>query len=393
MTHELKLYDVIGGWGISAQEFTDAIPADATDITVRINSPGGSVGDGLAIYNYLKDHPARVETIVDGYAASMASIVLLAGDEGKRKVHAGSIVMIHNPWSTVAGNADELRKSADDLDVHADALKAIYLERTGIDADELQALMDGETYLTGETALELGFADAIVENESPEQAAAYQAFAAMLKPLAKGLDEMSKVKTRKDIAAERDELAAKVEELQNELVEAQSGREEGVKALEEAHGAAIQAKDEAIAALTAEVESIGAKVEEAEAKIVEITEDRDTLKSELEQIEGDIEAKDAELEQAKAALKNPAIADAILQDVEGARAAIAQFDAEAEAAEAKAKAEAGDGETETPHYDAYRELMANGEARKARSYWRENQAEIEKEQKAIIAAEQENDDA
>lgn len=388
MAHEIKLYDVIGGWGISAQEFTDAIPQDAKEITVRINSPGGAVGDGLAIYNYLKDHPARVETIVDGYAASMASVIMLAGDVVK--VHSGSIVMIHNPWTTTAGNSDELRKTADDLDVHADALKAIYLERTGIDAEELKALMDGETYLTGEAALELGFADAVVENESPEQAAAYQAFAAMLKPLTKELEKMSKVKTRKDIAAERDELAAKVESLQAELDESQAGRDEAAKALEETHAVAIQAKDEALAALTAEVEGMQAKLEESEAKVVEVSDERDSLKGDLEEAKAQIATKDEELALAQEALKNPAVADAV--KVDASVVPQAQLDAEADEAEAQAE---GDAEAEeiAPHYAEYQRLMTEGSAREARTYWRQNKAEIDKEQKALIAADEENEDA
>ena len=324
MAHEIKLYDVIGGWGITAQEFTDAIPADATDITVRINSPGGAVGEGLAIYNYLKDHKARVTTIVDGYAASMASVIMLAGDIVK--VHEGSIVMVHNPWMTTAGNAEELRKSADDLEVHGDAIKAIYARETELSGDKIDALMAGETYLIGSDALELGFADALVENETPQQAAAYQAFAAMLKPLIEG-NTMSKVETRKDIAAKRDELQAKVDELtaaaergaQEHAGEIEALNVEMQSKLDEAQ-AQIEAKDAEIAAVT---EKVGDQAE----IIVSSTED-------LEAARADLDVKSGELATALEALKNPAVKDAQLDD-DGEPAPNAQ-DTEADEAEAEA---------------------------------------------------------
>jgi ATP-dependent Clp endopeptidase proteolytic subunit ClpP len=171
MNNEIRLYGPIGSYpSISADEIAKAIPADATEITIRINSPGGSVADGLAMYNYLRDHKAHVTTIVDGFAASAASIVMLAGDV--RKVHKGSMVIVHNPWTLAAGNANELRKTADMLDEVSTAMMEIYTERTGRDEADLKELLDGETYITGRRAVELGFADELTDDIEDEQIAA-----------------------------------------------------------------------------------------------------------------------------------------------------------------------------------------------------------------------------
>ncbi len=131
---------------------------DVDEIEVHINSYGGEVAEGLAIYNALRGHAARVKTVCDGLACSIASVIFMAGDE--RVMHDASLLMIHNAWSYGEGNAAELRKQADDLDVITEASKAAYLSRVSIDADELTALMDAETWIAPGRAVEMGFATA-----------------------------------------------------------------------------------------------------------------------------------------------------------------------------------------------------------------------------------------
>lgn len=143
------------------------------EIDVHINSYGGSVASGLAIYNTLKNHKAKVRTICDGFACSAASVIFMAGDE--RIMNAASLLMIHNAWMWTAGNAAQLRKDADDLDMINQSTAAAYMEHINITEDELKALLDAETWITPEDALSKGFATAIINAETKTDKAAASA--------------------------------------------------------------------------------------------------------------------------------------------------------------------------------------------------------------------------
>ena len=161
---EICLYDVIDQWGgISAKDFRRELAAagDVDVIHCRINSPGGSVWDGLAIHNTLKAHKAKVIVHVDGVAASMASIVAMAGDE--IEMPANAFLMLHNPSDIAAGDAEEIRKTANLLDQVKDQLAGIYAGRCGKSVDEIGKLMDAETWLDGKTAVEMGLATKCLE--------------------------------------------------------------------------------------------------------------------------------------------------------------------------------------------------------------------------------------
>ena len=155
---------------------------DVHEIHVNINSYGGEVAEGLAIYNALRRHKARIVTHVDGFACSIASVVAMAGDE--RIMSDASLMMIHNAWSVGSGNASDLRKQADDLDIITEASKAAYLSRASIDIDELTELMDAETWLTPSRALALGFITGIESYDlrtEPSQHARGTVFSALSK--------------------------------------------------------------------------------------------------------------------------------------------------------------------------------------------------------------------
>lgn len=169
---ELDVYDIVDPigenmwWGttfVSAKDVRAKLKAagDIAKIIVRINSVGGDVFDGTAIYNLLKDHPARVEVHVDGICASIASIIAMAGDD--ITMGQGTWMMVHEPYSQMMLDArsDDLRKAADTLDKMRDGLCAVYAERTGIDAAECLSLMQEETWMTADEALEKGFCTAI----------------------------------------------------------------------------------------------------------------------------------------------------------------------------------------------------------------------------------------
>lgn len=159
---EIHIFDEIGFWGVSAQSFGQDLKAlgDVEDLDVFINSPGGSVMDGLAIYNMLRQHPANVTVKVMGVAASAASFIAMAGD--KIVMPENSFMMIHNPMSAVFGNAQEMREIADTLDKIAASLIGIYVARTGKSEADVKALLDAETWMTAAEAKDLGFIDEIL---------------------------------------------------------------------------------------------------------------------------------------------------------------------------------------------------------------------------------------
>ena len=141
---------------------------EAENINCYINSYGGEVAEGLAIYNQLKRHAAKVTTICDGFACSAASVIFMAGDE--RIMNSASLLMIHNAWSFCSGNSNELRKQADDLEVITQASINAYMSHVNIDEIELKALLDGETWILPEDALSMGFITSITDELETNQA-------------------------------------------------------------------------------------------------------------------------------------------------------------------------------------------------------------------------------
>lgn len=137
-----------------------ALDPDIEVINVHINSYGGEVAEGLAIYNMLRNHQAKIKTYCDGFAASIASVIFMAGDE--RIMGNASLLMVHNAWMWTAGNADQLRKDADDLDKITQASIEAYKSRVNISEDRIKELLDNETWILPTEALEMGFATAIV---------------------------------------------------------------------------------------------------------------------------------------------------------------------------------------------------------------------------------------
>ncbi len=136
---------------------------EAGKVNVHINSYGGDVSEGLAIYNVLKNSRAKVTTYCDGFACSAASVIFMAGEE--RIMNSASLLLIHNAWSWASGNANDFRKQAEDLDKITQASINAYMSRVWITEDELKEKMDAETWLTAEEALADGFATKILEEE------------------------------------------------------------------------------------------------------------------------------------------------------------------------------------------------------------------------------------
>lgn len=157
----ISVRGVIGEWGVTDYDLIREIEAagEIDEIHVEINSRGGEVDHALGIYNYLASHDALVSVRVTGIAASAGSIIAMAGDT--ITMPANALMMVHSPWSLAIGNADELRKAAEDLDKFSSTLVETYKARTGKSEDEIKALLEGETWLTAAEAKELGFADVV----------------------------------------------------------------------------------------------------------------------------------------------------------------------------------------------------------------------------------------
>lgn len=153
------IYEEINSfWGVSAQQFVKELnDIKSSTIHVRINSPGGSFFDGMAIYNALRRHPAEIVSHVDGLAASSASIIALAGD--RVVMGAGSFLMIHNAWGIAVGDGDELREMANVLDKITGSIVDVYARHTGKSVAQIEEMLDAETWLSAEEAVAEGFAN------------------------------------------------------------------------------------------------------------------------------------------------------------------------------------------------------------------------------------------
>lgn len=168
---EIVLYGNIGSsfWeeGISAKSVSDALKGlDSTvnELTIRINSGGGDVFDGIAIYNRLKQFKGKKIVMIDGLAASIASIIALAGDE--IIMGEGALFMIHLPWTFAMGNRKEIEQTVDRLVDVEDQLVSIYVKKSGMDRNEVKKLLEAETWMSAEEAIDYGFVDKTSDEES-----------------------------------------------------------------------------------------------------------------------------------------------------------------------------------------------------------------------------------
>lgn len=180
--HETELYiygDIrkkswIDDWFGTGKEKTDAFTLkdaiaqiDTPELTVRINSYGGSVSEGLAIYNLLSDFKGHLRTVVDGFACSAASVIFMAGKE--RIVPESGLLMIHNAWSYAEGDSNAMKKAAEDLEKQTQPSVNIYVSKTGLSEEKVKEMMDKETWITSKEAFELGFATNLEKNNSAKQ--------------------------------------------------------------------------------------------------------------------------------------------------------------------------------------------------------------------------------
>lgn len=160
---EILIFDFIGWPYNDPAELIKAL-ADLEDVKVRINSPGGDVFDGVAIYNALQSHKGTVTTRIEGLAASMASVVAMAGK--KVQAYDNAMLMIHNAWTVMAGNQYDMREVADVLEKIDGNLLNIYYDKSKVGKRELSDMMKNETWMTAKEAKEKGFINEIVNGKA-----------------------------------------------------------------------------------------------------------------------------------------------------------------------------------------------------------------------------------
>lgn len=165
---ELYIYDEIGFWGITPNMVADHLKeVGKVDILdVFINSPGGSVFDGIAIHNLIKRFDAKVIVTIDGIAASIASVIAMAGSE--IRMPKNTTMMIHNAIAGCYGTAEDMRRIAATLDGITDTIIDVYIDRTGIDKAKVKKMMSDETWMNAVQCKENGFCDKILEDEEAD---------------------------------------------------------------------------------------------------------------------------------------------------------------------------------------------------------------------------------
>lgn len=172
----ISIYDVIGedfwtGEGVTSKRIAGALRRIGNqDVVVNVNSPGGDFFEGIAIYNLLREHPAKVTIKVLGLAASAASIIAMAGDE--IQISEVGFLMVHNAWAVAVGNRHDFAETAATLEPFDDAMASLYATRAGVDKAEAASWMDDETWFNGSRAVEIKLADSLLPSSQVSESTA-----------------------------------------------------------------------------------------------------------------------------------------------------------------------------------------------------------------------------
>jgi ATP-dependent Clp protease protease subunit len=297
---EVSLYDEIGFYGVGAKEFIEELKTHSgKHLHLRINSPGGEIIEGTAIYNALKRHKGGVTVHIDGLAASMASVISMAGDPVFMASNA--LIMVHNPWTIAAGESEDLRKQADLLDTMKSNLVGAYTRKSGLEEEEVRKMMDEETWMDAREALAKGFIDAI-EDATPVAASArdlrsrFDNFAqAMSKKLPKATEVAPEAAPVAEIVDEKPQAEAVVAEVATVEILPEVPAVEEAQA-EEAKAEAAPAEEVAPEAPAAEEPEIASPVAKADhefaAALLKVSAERDTFRAQLDQAKaGEVAAK------------------------------------------------------------------------------------------------------
>lgn len=298
-TATIHLYDEVGAFGAGSKEFlADLARLDGQHIHLRINSPGGSVVEGTAIYNALRRHKGGVTVHIDALAASMASVIAMSGSPVF--IADNALLMIHNPWTVSAGDSEQLRKEADLLDKLKSTLVNAYTRKTGMDQAQIAEMMDNETWLDAVEAVALGFADAIEEGVAAAATATPEMLRARFDTFAKASSSMNPTEII-TYSAEDAEKAAEVITAtvvsESATVVSESATEPApeVAAESAAQEAQVEAQAEAPAAPTEEPQAKLAAADSILAKYNALVAERDAAVAGLKEASAKIEFLRAEI--------------------------------------------------------------------------------------------------
>ena len=278
---DIYIFDEIGTYGVTAQDFISEIKGlKDMPINLRINSLGGDVFDGMAMYNVIKRRESKTTVYIEGIAASIATIIALGADEVI--MAENSLFMIHNAWGGTSGEAKDMRKTAETLDKITSELTDIYVKKTGLSYDALAEMMDEESWLNAQEAFDLGFIDTI--SDSIKVAAKY---------------DVSKFKniTQEEI---KNKLSINInnKKMTNELKDWFNSKvEEIVTSVKgEVKVSADVAEQTAITVNLGDNEEITNKISEFEAKNIELSNKMSLLEEELVSAKGNNETLTVEVE-------------------------------------------------------------------------------------------------
>lgn len=296
---ELSIYKVIGPAGVTADSFLAQLDAaGGADVTVRINSEGGSIFQGLAIYNRLLNHPGKVRVKIDGFAASMASVIAMASDDVE--IASNGFIMIHRPNGGAEGDSDDLQSTANVLKMLEESLVGAYTRKTKMSAERILAMLKAETYLTAEQALAFGFVDRITE---PLRMAA--AFDTSLLPSVPAhiisltkLHNMAK-QTLDSLTAQLTEITGERDTFKAQLAESATNLLNAEKTCAQ-HLETITAKDQEIDRLNAQFTELVADAIQARADLTAKVTELDTLTAQLTGTTGKLEAASKNIERLEA---------------------------------------------------------------------------------------------
>ncbi|WP_328699977.1 head maturation protease, ClpP-related [Chengkuizengella marina] len=214
-TGEMQIYGEISSYqddtDTTAQSFKEDLDrlGGIKTLNLYMNSPGGSVYQGNAIYNILKRHKAKINVHIDGIAASISSVIAMAGDTIFMPVNA--MMMVHNPWTFIMGNADQLSKEAEALDKTRESMIVSYLSKTGkkLDRDTLISMLDNETWLSAKECYDYGLCD-VVEEEKTLVASVNTEFFAKYKNTPKKLLEIANQSYQMGISEEEKQVREQI---------------------------------------------------------------------------------------------------------------------------------------------------------------------------------------
>jgi ATP-dependent Clp endopeptidase proteolytic subunit ClpP len=356
---EVSIYDAIGMWGVSAKSFVDELKKHTgKKLTVRINSPGGVVTEGLAIFNALKRHKGGVIVQIDALAASMATYIALAG--APIRMAENAYFMIHNVTGGAWGTPDEMRRAADVAEKMQKGIVAAYVAKTGKTVEEIEEKMDEETWFTAEEAKDFGFIDEITD---PLEAAALlsdvsrELVSKFRNPPAALVD--SATPRNSGTSPKPDPMKILTASLAT-LLATMSGKTLTEASSEAEVRAALEATDTKVKALEKDKVDLTARADTAEKQVTALQGEKTELQNKLTKAEGEVTTLKGEQK-------------TVDQKAQELAAGMGGDPANKNAGEAAKSGGAHEGKA---HYDAYQKAMKDGDNLKASQIWDKHLKEI-----------------